>query len=79
MARSPSSSPVQGEEVELSASRRPGRAGVSRRALLGGLGAVLGGEAHVGQHIRLGVIHQGGQLRELGAQLVGDGAPLAGR
>ena len=43
------------------------------------LGTMLGGEAHVGQHIRLGVIHQGGQLRELGAQLVGDGAPLAGR
>jgi hypothetical protein len=37
---------------------------------------VLRGEAHVGQHVGLGVVHQDGELRELGAELVGDVAPL---
>lgn len=50
-----------------------------------GIGAVEFGtvflrEGHIGQHIRLGIVHQGRQLRELGTHLVGDCAPLlAGR
>ena len=34
----------------------------------------------IGQHVGLGLVHQGGELRHLGAQLIGDLAPLrAGR
>jgi hypothetical protein len=40
------------------------------------LGAVLGREAHMGEHVALGLVHQGGELRQLGPQLVGDAAPL---
>jgi hypothetical protein len=40
------------------------------------LGAVLGREAHVGEHVGLGLVHQGGQLRDLGPELIGDAAPL---
>ena len=40
------------------------------------LGAVLGREAHVGQHVGLSLIHQGGELWQLGPELVGDAAPL---
>ena len=40
------------------------------------LGAVLGREAHVGQHVGLGLVHQGGELGDLGPELVGDAAPL---
>ena len=40
------------------------------------LGPVVLGEAHEGQHIGLGLIHQGGELRDLGPELVGDPAPL---
>lgn len=36
-------------------------------------------EGHVGEHIRLRVVHDGGELRNLGADLVGDGAPLQAR
>jgi hypothetical protein len=38
------------------------------------LGAMLLG--HVGQHVGLGIIHDGGEFRHLGADLIGDGAPL---
>ena len=37
---------------------------------------VLNWEGHVGEHIRLGLVHQRGELRDLGAELVGDAAPL---
>ena len=40
------------------------------------LGAVLLGEAHVGQHVGLGLVHQVRQLGHLGAELVGHLAPL---
>ena len=40
------------------------------------LGAVLRREAHVGEHIGLGLVHQGGELGHLGPELVGDAAPL---
>lgn len=43
------------------------------------LGAVLLRESHVGQHVGLGVVHDCRQLRHLGPDLVGDGAPLYGR
>jgi len=35
------------------------------------LDAMLPGECHVGQNIALGVVHDGGQLWHLGADLVG--------
>jgi hypothetical protein len=34
------------------------------------------GEAHVGQHVVLDLVHEGGELGHLGAELVGDLAPL---
>jgi len=37
---------------------------------------VLGGEGHIGEYILLGLVHEGGELRDLGAKLVGDAAPL---
>lgn len=37
---------------------------------------MLGGEAHLGQHVRFGVIHEGGELGYLRPELVGDAAPL---
>ena len=40
------------------------------------LGAVLGREAHVGQHVSLGVVHQSSQLRHLGPDLVSNSTPL---
>ena len=39
--------------------------------------AVLSGEGHVGQDVVLGIVHQCGELRHLGPELVGDQAPLA--
>jgi putative transposase len=36
---------------------------------------VLLGEGHVGEHVMLGVVHAGAELRPAGAQLVGDLAP----
>lgn len=41
------------------------------------LGAVGGGEAHMGERVTLGFVHQRGEFRQLGAQLIGDLAPLA--
>lgn len=41
------------------------------------LGPVLPGEGHAGRHIGLRVIHDRRQLRHLGPDLVGCGAPLA--
>jgi hypothetical protein len=38
--------------------------------------AVLAWENHVGQDVRLSGIHQGGEPWHLGAELVGDVAPL---
>ncbi len=40
------------------------------------LGAVFFGKGHVGQHVVLGVIHQRGQPRHLGSDLISDTAPL---
>ncbi len=41
---------------------------------------MLLGEGHVGQHIGLGVVHDGGEFRDLGPDLIGNGTPLnAGR
>ena len=40
------------------------------------LGPVVLREPHVGEHIRLGLIHEGGELGQLGPELVGDLAPL---
>jgi len=37
------------------------------------------GEAHEGEHVVLGVIHERCELRELGAQLVCNAAPLQGK
>jgi hypothetical protein len=37
---------------------------------------VLLGEGHVGQHVRFGVVENGGELRDLRPDLVGDGPPL---
>ena len=39
---------------------------------------VLGREVHVSQDIGLGVVHHRCELWQLGAQLIGDGAPLPG-
>jgi hypothetical protein len=36
------------------------------------LDPVLGREAHVSEHVRLGVVHQCGELWQLGPELVGD-------
>ena len=33
-------------------------------------------EGHVGQHVGLGLVHEGGELRHLGPELIGDAAPL---
>ena len=43
------------------------------------LGPVLLGEGHVGQHVGLRVVHDGGELGDLWADLVGDRAPLHAR
>jgi hypothetical protein len=43
------------------------------------LSAVCGGKGYVGQDVLLGAFHEGGKLRDLGAELVGDGAPLGMR
>jgi hypothetical protein len=40
------------------------------------LGPVLLGEAHVGAHVVLGLVEQGREFGQLGADLVGDLAPL---
>ncbi len=32
--------------------------------------------SHVGEHVRLGLVEEGGELGQLGAHLVGDLAPL---
>ena len=40
------------------------------------LGAMLFGERQVGQHVGLGIMHDGGELRYLGADLTGNAAPL---
>ena len=40
------------------------------------LGAMLPGEGHVGEHVMLGLVHDGGELGDLGPDLVGDRAPL---
>jgi hypothetical protein len=41
------------------------------------LRAVFLREGHVGQHVVLGVVHDGRELRSLGPDLVGDGTPRA--
>ena len=35
-----------------------------------------GREGHVGEHVGLGLVQEGGELGQLGAQLIGDPAPL---
>ncbi len=42
-------------------------------------GAVGGRDGHVGEDVGFGLVHQGCELRHLGAELVGDGAPLGMR
>ena len=37
---------------------------------------MLGGEAHVGQHVRLSLVHQGGELGDLRPELIGHAPPL---
>ena len=37
---------------------------------------MLLGEGHVGEHVRLGLVHQRCELRDLGPELIGDAAPL---
>ena len=39
---------------------------------------VLPGEAHVGEDVVLGLVHEDGELWRLGPELVGDQAPLCG-
>jgi hypothetical protein len=38
-----------------------------------------GREAHVGEHVGLGLVHQRSELGQLEAQLIGDFAPLRAR
>ncbi|KQS63535.1 hypothetical protein ASG32_31320 [Methylobacterium sp. Leaf361] len=40
------------------------------------LDPMLGGEAHVGQHVRLSLVHQGGELGDLRPELIGHAPPL---
>lgn len=40
------------------------------------LGPMQCWEAHIGQHVGFGVVHQRGKLRQLRPELIGDGAPL---
>src|SRR5690606_41855769 len=40
------------------------------------LGPMLLREGHVGEHVGFGVVEDGGKLRHLRSDLVGDGAPL---
>jgi hypothetical protein len=42
------------------------------------LGAVLGREGHVGEHIGFGIVHEGCKLRPSGAELIGDMPPDLG-
>jgi hypothetical protein len=37
---------------------------------------MVGGEAHIGGHVVLGLVHEAGKLWQLGAELVDDPAPL---
>jgi hypothetical protein len=39
-------------------------------------GAVLGREGHVGEHVGFGLVEEGGELWQFGAQMVGNLAPL---
>ena len=43
------------------------------------LGPVRGREAHVSEHVVLCLVEEGGELRDLGAELVGNAAPLRPR
>ena len=40
------------------------------------LDAMFFRESHVGQHVGFGIVHQRGQLGEVGPHLISDGAPL---
>ena len=40
------------------------------------LGSMFLGEAHIGQDVRFGLVHDGGEFGHLGADLIGNGAPL---
>lgn len=40
------------------------------------LGAMLLGKAHIGEYVMPVFVHAGGELGHLGADLIGDGAPL---
>ena len=40
------------------------------------LGPVRRREVHIGQHVILGLVHEGGELVAVGPQLIGDLAPL---
>jgi hypothetical protein len=40
------------------------------------LGAVLDRKGHIGEHVGLSFVHEGGELGQLGTGLVGDAAPL---
>jgi hypothetical protein len=43
------------------------------------LGAVRRREAHIGQHVGLGVVEEGRELAQLRPQLIGDAATLGSR
>jgi hypothetical protein len=42
------------------------------------LGPMRGREGHVGEHVGLDLVHKGGELGDLGSELIGDLAPLGG-
>ena len=48
----------------------------SKGLVLCSLGAMLGGEGHIGEHIGLGFVHERGELCGLRPDVVGDEAPL---
>ena len=54
-------------------------AAVKHALRLGAIGFDAVREAHVGENVVLGLVHEGGELRRLGPELVGDLAPLGAR
>ena len=44
--------------------------------LVGAVGPMAAWKVHIGEHVRLGFVHEGGELWQFGTQLIGDLAPL---